>query len=74
MHQVIEICNRKVPDFSSRIDSQSWTACQVWTTWPDPAGVAHGGAGLTDLDVIAVSGKEERLEISRNHKKEEIQN
>ena len=60
MHQVIEICNRKVPDFSSRIDSQGWTACQVWSgwpPWPDPVGVVHGGAGLAKLEVC---GKEEK--------------
>ena len=52
MHQVIEICNRKVPDFSSRIDSQGWSACQAWSGWPprpDPVGVVHGEAGLQTL-------------------------
>ena len=51
MHQVIEICNRKVPDFSSRIDSQGWSACQAWSGWtpqPDPVGVVHGEAALAD--------------------------
>ena len=55
MHQVIEICNRKVPDFSSRIDSQGWSACQAWSGWtpqPDPVGVVHGEAGVTDPEVM----------------------
>ena len=57
MHQVIEICNRKVPDFSSRIDSQGWSACQAWPGWPprpDPVGVVHGEAGVTDPEVKVV--------------------
>ena len=41
-----------IPDLSSRIDSQGWSACQVWSEWtpqPDPVGVVHGEAGLQTL-------------------------
>ena len=46
---------RKVPVFSSWIDSQCWTACQVcsgWTPRPDPLGVVQGEAGVTDPEVM----------------------
>ena len=57
MHQVIEICNRKVPDFSSRIDSQGWSACQAWSGWtpqPDPVGVVHGEAALSQRQKLTL--------------------
>ena len=44
-----------IPDFSSWIDSQCWTACQVcsgWTPRPDPLGVVQGEAGVTDPEVM----------------------
>ena len=44
-----------IPDLSSRIDSQGWSACQVWSEWtpqPDPVGVVHGEAGVTDPEVM----------------------
>ena len=66
-----------IPNFSSWIDSQCWTACQVcsgWTPRPDPLGVVQGEPGLVDLLSFGSVEKRKNCRFQIMHKVIEICN
>ena len=74
MHDFLPHVTYKSVPLNSRLSSfmetpGTATACQTWLgwpPWPDRVGVVHGETGLAGPAVLWVSGKEEKLQSSRN--------